>query len=421
MIYKPYRQFSKRLLRSSLFSGMSDRIANLLKKFPVNSEIIGSPRGFYTSTLDWVEASKLRRAAGEVNYTEIEPDQTIDRPQPKSLQKEMHWKFRRVYSKQLAPSSMFVVTIPHGRVWSDSAVITDDDYLLADLSVEIGKTINTFNQHSIFQKWKLRPAHYTSGKAAVLTAPGGLNYCHWMFDVLPRLELIRLSGQSLSSIDHFIVNSCHLAFQQETLAHLGIPQEKIVESEHYAHLKADQLVVSSLLRGYSTVGSVIDQFACDFLRSKFLVESIISAVDGAERIYVTRAGASYRQVLNEAEVVKTLSNLGFKIVRLETLSVAEQVSTFAQAKVIVAPHGAGLSNIAFCTPGTKLVELFSPNYVNVCFWAISNYVNLDYYYLIGEGERPLDHVDAPIPNPHTDDILINLKDLSQLLGIAGIS
>ena len=421
MPYKLYRQFLNWLLKFRLFSIVNNGTINLLKYLPVSSEIIGAPKGFYNTTLDWVNASKSRQYSSAVNYVEIEQAQTVDRSQPKSIERELHWKFCRIYSKHILSSSMFVVTVPHGRVWSDSAIISKDDRLLKDLSVEIGKTPETFDQHSIFQKWKLRSAHYFSGKAAVLNAPGGLNYCHWMFDVLPRLELIRLSGQSLDSIDHFIVNSCHLAFQQETLTYLGIPKTKIIESEQYGHIKANQLIVPSLLRGYSTVGSMIDQFACDFLRNKFLVDSVVNTVSGTERIYITRSGCSYRQVINETELVDFLSTLGFKVIKLESMSVAEQISTFAQAKIIVAPHGAGLSNIAFCAPNTKLVELFSPNYVNVCFWGISNYINIDYYYLIGEGDRPSDYVDTPIPDPHTDNILVNLKDLSKLLELACIN
>jgi capsular polysaccharide biosynthesis protein len=40
--------------------------------------------------------------------------------------------------------------------------------------------------------------------------------------------------------------------------------------------------------------------------------------------------------------------------------------------VIVAPHGAALTNIVFTPPGALVVELFGDNYVNGCFWAIAN-------------------------------------------------
>jgi Glycosyltransferase 61 len=413
---KFYHRLSRNLYAFKLFRQLSNRLAELLRGLPFSSELIGSPKGLYKSTRDWVNASALNEGEAEASYVEVWQSKPIERPEPKSLETPIHWKFRRVYANETSPSPLFVVTVPSGRVWSDSAVITRDDKLLADLSIEMGKPMG---EHSIFQKWRLRSVHQIHGTAAVLTVPGGSNYFHWMFDVLPRLALIQRSGKSLEHIHKLIVHSCHLPFQEQTLARLNIPKEKIIESDRYPHIKADELIVSSFLRN-PQLGGIIDQFACDFLRREFLDSATAEAATGVERIYVTRSGASYRKVLNENEVIDFLSKLGFKVLVLETLSFVEQVSAFAQAKLIVAPHGAGLSNIVFCAPGTKLIELFSPNYVHSCFWALSNYVDMEYYYLLGAGEHPPEYIDKPIPNPHMDDILIDINSLAETVKLAQI-
>jgi capsular polysaccharide biosynthesis protein len=413
---KFYRRLSKKLYAFKLFRQLNNQLAKVFRRLPFSSELIGSPRGAYQSALDWVNTSALSHDEPKASYVEVWQSQPIKRPEPKSLEQSIHWKFRRVYANETAPSPLYVVSVPKGRVWSDSAVITGDDKLLADLSVEIGKPMG---EHSIFQKWKLRSAYQIHGTAAVLTVPGGSNYFHWMFDVLPRLALIQRSGKSLAHIHKFIVHSCHFPFQEQTLTHLDIPKEKIIESEKYPHIKADELIVSSFLRN-PQLGGVIDRFACDFLRKSFLDGTTIPATTGAERIYITRSGASYRNVLNESEVISYLSKLGFKVLALETMSFFEQVTAFAQAKLIVAPHGAGLSNIVFCAPGTKLIELFSPNYVHSCFWALSNYIDMKYYYLLGEGERPSEYIDRPIPYPYMDNISIDIKMLAEIVKLAQI-
>ena len=46
------------------------------------------------------------------------------------------------------------------------------------------------------------------------------------------------------------------------------------------------------------------------------------------------------------------------------MSVAEQVELFVYADVVVAPHGAGLTNLLFCREGTRIVEIFPPTYIN---------------------------------------------------------
>jgi capsular polysaccharide biosynthesis protein len=70
---------------------------------------------------------------------------------------------------------------------------------------------------------------------------------------------------------------------------------------------------------------------------------------------------------------------------LEYLTVEAQAKLFATAKVIVAPHGAGLSNLIFCKKGTKIIEIFPPTYTVPCFWIISQQLGLDQTCVKGMG------------------------------------
>jgi hypothetical protein len=76
------------------------------------------------------------------------------------------------------------------------------------------------------------------------------------------------------------------------------------------------------------------------------------------RIYVSRNDARLRRVVNEKAILPTLEALGFERVTLSGLPIGEQVRLFRHAEAIVAPHGAGLAHIAWCKPGTKVVEFF---------------------------------------------------------------
>ena len=58
----------------------------------------------------------------------------------------------------------------------------------------------------------------------------------------------------------------------------------------------------------------------------------------------------------------------------------------------MAPHGAGLTNLVWCSPQTKVLEIFSPRYVNLCYWAIASVTDADYYYLLGEADAVVDDV-----------------------------
>lgn len=85
-------------------------------------------------------------------------------------------------------------------------------------------------------------------------------------------------------------------------------------------------------------------------------------VDGIRpwrRIFVTRRSARVRKIKNEKQIRAALSSKGFETVELEKLSLSEQVKTFAEARCVVAQHGAGLTNILYMHSGSRVIELMS--------------------------------------------------------------
>lgn len=386
-----------------------------IQRLPISSEILGPPKGFYESTQKWVVANHSGQTHHQCTYLKIYPRQLITRLAPKTLDETIHWKFKIEYRRALPAS--FVVVIPRGRVWVNkgrtidySAVITADDRILSDLSLDFKRLPKN---HSIFGEWKLPPVHHIEGIAAVLTSAKADIYFHWLTDLLPRIELLRWGSIALGSIDKFIVNSYNYSFQQETLTALGIPAHKILESCRYPHIKADRLLVPSL----PGLSGNPPRWVCEFLRREFLANKVVGNLEKLERVYISRADARYRKVINEAEVVAFLEQRGFKSLVLESMTIAEKAALFASVKVVVAPHGSGITNTVFCQPGTKLIEIFSPNYVNVGYWAMLSQIGLDYYYLLGEGQKPPEGID---PHLAGDNILVKLESLSKLMTLAGV-
>lgn len=81
---------------------------------------------------------------------------------------------------------------------------------------------------------------------------------------------------------------------------------------------------------------------------------------------------------NDAEVVEALRTLGFERVLCENLSFAKQVACFADAQFVVGPHGGGLTNTMWCSPGTKVLELFLSESVRRCYWSIARAIGLNH-------------------------------------------
>jgi tetratricopeptide (TPR) repeat protein len=303
----------------------------------------------------------------------------------------------------------FVTVIPHGRVWGDigtSAVITSDNKLVKDISTGCPEVVISSD--------KLPEPININNRVAFLSVQwGGVGYFHWMFDLITRFDLLYQSGIDLESIDKFIVNSYQLPYQIETLNVLGIPSSKIIESSLIPHIQAKSIIVPSVFDQRSH--DRLSKWGCDFLRKIFLNEGNLLKSHYPQRIYISREKASYRQIINNEEVFNFLAKFGFEKVIFETLTLAEQSLYLSSADVIISPHGAGLTNLVFCQPGTKVLEIFSPNFHPNCYWALSNICGLEHYYFMG-GNCESSHTDNPIHQ----DILVNVAQLEQLIEIAGV-
>ena len=124
-----------------------------------------------------------------------------------------------------------------------------------------------------------------------------------------------------------------------------------------------------------------------------------SAKNAGRRIYISRANAPLRRVINEAEIEAMLRDYGFETVVAEDLGYSEQVELFSQASHIVAAHGAGLANILFCSPGVSVIEMFNDYYTKV-YWSLAQAIGSTQYRQVrGYGMIP--------PEGETDEILIS--------------
>lgn len=336
-------------------------------------------------------------------------------------------------SAAIAAPLPFVVTIPQGRTWiapqknawiicNAMAVITPDGYLLRDLSryypwfLPGCPNLGQNHPHPLFELETLPPVEEIAGKVAILSGLAGHVYYHWLFDILPQIELIRRSEIELETIDWFVVNSVAKPFQRETLEFLGIREDKIIESDRHSHIQAEEMIVPSF-PGYL---DWVPPGTIKFLRQTFLTKISLDQTKYQARIYISRSGSANRQIINEDEVIALLSPLGFQTVYLEELSVLEQVVLFANAEIVVAPHGSGLTNLVFCSPNTTVIELFSPRYVRTDYWIISQQLQLQHYYAIGESFDCLPLRQVMYQNSLTEDILVNIESLKKILTAAQI-
>jgi len=265
--------------------------------------------------------------------------------------------------------------LPGGRVFGAGIVLAPDGRSLArDVSLDFGKS---FEEHWLLTYGKIPPPRSIVGATAVIATTLGAGYGHWLLDELPRLLSLKRDAA-----DTLIAHALQ-PFSRVALEHRGWTGA-VVHAERGVHVQCDQLIVPSLL------GTVVQpsRRALDLIME--FTTALRSGRSGfGERIYLTREGARRRTVINEVELWTELQGAGFVRIRLEQLTWTEQINAFRHAKVVVAPHGAGLANLVFCQPGTRVVELFNRSYVHGCYWRLAALQRLDYRPIVPESAAPL--------------------------------
>lgn len=78
------------------------------------------------------------------------------------------------------------------------------------------------------------------------------------------------------------------------------------------------------------------------------------------RIYISRADASGRKITNERALIERLASLGFEAHQLAVLDLERTVDMFANAEIIVTPHGSGASNAMFAPLDATVIEIDHP-------------------------------------------------------------
>jgi hypothetical protein len=210
-------------------------------------------------------------------------------------------------------------------------------------------------------------------------------YAHWILDALPAIyhsiNELKKNGKI-----KLIVNSWS-DFKQDSLSPLNLGEIEIMVVR-----TAECLYVENLLNLIIPINkyAILNGFRPHPRKSylKLMTDSLIkkSISYGAlcfnSKIYIVRKRNTERSVANEKKLIARLVTEGFVAIDLEKLSLLEQVKLFQSVRIVVAAHGAGLSNIIF-SQNVKVVELMHPHIVRSHFFHICKDWGFDYKVIIG--------------------------------------
>jgi capsular polysaccharide biosynthesis protein len=275
---------------------------------------------------------------------------------------------------------MAVAELPRGRVLgSHAAVITDRGDLVHEVSHYFGT--RRPRQHPLYlHPFPPDPVEVPGSLGVLAYQGGGVNWYHFMIDVLPRIAIAEECDE-IEAPDLWYVPAS-TPDRAGLLERMGITADRRIDSMQVPHVRAERLVVPSLA-GYEQHPA----WGTQFLRERLLGPDY-HRVSG-RYLYITRGvSKNNRAVLNEAEVMAALEARGFESVDPATLSIEDEIRCFAEAEIIVTAHGAALTNLVFSSPGASVIELFPASHAVATFWKLATTVpGLEYRYLCGLGPK----------------------------------
>ena len=301
------------------------KTAACLTKFSPGSKIFGPPKGHYRDIDEYLNHNS------DVGTKKLLLDEQATDQQQNFVRR--------------------LVRITNGRInlnpWS---FITKDDKLLLKESSCYGLVPE---DHLVFRSIKLPKIHRLAGKTLFLSIRN--NYWHLLADELCDLSLLTENGINLNEFDQIVFEKSYFNAGKELQAIFGLNQASQVSLNKFLQIECEELY-------FFTGTFCLSKHALSLVKYKiesFLELSLAKSGKSSKRIIVSRGSSTTRRWLNENDCIKLLDTLNFKLIDPSKLSLSQQVEAFSTAEIILGPHGAGLTNIMFCNPGTKVIEIRS--------------------------------------------------------------
>ena len=229
---------------------------------------------------------------------------------------------------------------------------------------------------------------------SLLTDFGATNYAHFLLDALGRLAIVAAAGIDPASVDRILVPEPCSENARRILAALPLPSEKLawIAETDVATLRPERLLAPT----YPGAPACYAPGAAEYLRRHVLGPA--ADVAPTTRLYVDRPDGN-RLLENRAEVIAVMEEHGFRIYAPSDQD--DQPADFAAAGIVVGPHGAGLANVVFCRPGTRMLELMPMAHVRPYYFTLAARTGIDWACLPcrcrSVGDRPHEGIrPAPI-------------------------
>ena len=299
---------------------------------------------------------------------------------------------------------VIMARLAEGVIFDADGVCSESGYLYMLDAGNAPPGLRCDPRRRLIERQVLDLAPRLQGSYAVFT-PGTLaNYTHWLIDGLLALHVLlpylpqntRLLLPAMlrnPDPDYRGIRNHHETMQ--VLGFAGLPSVEIAAP----YCWVEEVIWLNGAHIPDMPGAHVREFAARALRDR------PPPARTDLRIYLGRR--EVRRVADPQALAAFLEAHGFITCFAEDLSFDAQIDLFRQAAWVIAPHGAGLGNLLFCPPGTRVIDLMPSVHYQPYFTTLCNKLGLEYAVL------PCPTLDGSV----NGDIMVDMGKLAALFEI----
>ncbi|RZL68602.1 MAG: glycosyltransferase family 61 protein [Pedobacter sp.] len=234
-------------------------------------------------------------------------------------------------------------------------------------------------KNGLFTAFRINKPVYIDGVALSLCTVGSDGgFYHFLLEALPKLYLCE---EIRHKIDYYIISGNKTDWKLKWLHRLGIREEQLIWQYGNAHYQFKQLLFTNKLNTDHQISS----WSTDALRSLFKVDATEKKIDKV--IYISRKNVLERELIWEDALLDKFPHI--KKIDFSDMVPDETVKLMSEARYIIAPHGAGLANLAFANKGISVLELYpsEKNYFP-CYQRLCNQMSIQHQVIWLDFQNP---------------------------------
>lgn len=222
-------------------------------------------------------------------------------------------------------------------------------------------------------------------------------YFHWLTDVIPRI----LIAQKIKNQEN---SALLLQKRVEKYDFTKITAEKLNQKLFFYEDNQVYKIKKLILPSHIAESGDYDKELMQEVRKIFTQKNTSPP---NKKIYISRQKSRYRKINNELEVQNLLKKYNYEIHSFEDYNFEKQIDIMQKTSSLIGLHGAGLTNMLFMNPNTKVLEIRNQeDKHNNCYFSLASDLDIDYYYLLSQGNST---------DTHTVTVDVDIKKLEQII------